>query len=1725
MSNPKGRQSALKGQLTTMKKLLDEHDTTPLTATKYRYITEKLVSYTAKMDEINEEIYCAADDAGQAAQQIEYDGITETILELTSRLGLIPDPAGPAVPVASAASTGGDQWVNLPKFELPNFSGELCEWPSFADLFLASVHGNAKLKNSQKLQYLKTSLKGEALTLIQAIPVTDANYDEAWTLLKSRYDHKREIINAILRRFFRQPKVQSVSATTLRSLHDTSNECVKALKVMSRPVDTWDDMLVYCVTERLDSESRRQWILSLTNDDPPKFEDLMKFIDQRARALVETEDDKPSQPVGTKRMKDVASHSAITQGTCPACGGSHVLQQCTEFVNSSVTQRRAMIRRLRVCYVCLRLGHMSSDCSRKTCNKCKGKHHSMVHEDRAAVSTGTGTSEVASYAANCEVQKQVLLATALVSVKDVHGRPHTLRALLDDGSQGSFATEACVQRLGLETQKVRVAVSGVSGAGVGVASKKTSLHVTSLTDGTFTTNIDCLVIPKVTRRLPNEKCRPDLWGHLRNLKLADPSFCEPGHIDLLFGADVKADVLLPTIRRGKVDAPIAQETRLGWIISGRLETPCQEVVVGHVNCELDTTMKRFWELEELPDIVHLTAEEKSCEEHFADTHGRDSTGRYIVRFPFRSPRPPLGSSRERAMRRLLQVEKRFKENPGLHEQYKAFMKEYLDLGHMVCVPDSKLDRPVGATFYLPHHPVLKESSSTTKLRVVFDGSAQSSSGVSLNKALMVGPKLQDDLFQILVRFRFHLIAFSADVCKMFRQILIHPDERDYQRILWRNHPSEPVQDFLLTTVTYGTAAAPYQASRSVKQLALDEEHAFPLASAAWRKDSYVDDLLSGAESVDAALELQDQLIRMMGSGQLLLRKWSSNHPALLEALPVDMRETTLPLSLDVDETVKTLGLIWHPASDIFSFRVVLPPTQPVISKRIVLSEMSKVFDPVGWLSPTTVKAKILFQQLWRSNLGWDEKLPCDVMEKWLAYRAELPVIQSISIPRCVMPIAHEDVELHGFCDASEQAYASALYLRVRTGDTVLVSLLTAKTKVSPLKQISLPRLELCGALLLARLISTVKKTLTVSIDGVHCWSDSTVVLHWLAKESARLKTFEANRVSEIQDVVSSGHWHHVRSEENPADCASRGISPSELSGHPLWWTGPAWLALPVVPIPSLPDLSQTELDEVRAGEKKAELSCLVSVTMDNSLMTKYSSLMKLQRVTAYCRRFIDNARVKKGGRDLGPLTVRELDRALNFWISRTQEEEFGPELECIRANRNLPVRSRIAPLNPFLDESGVMRVGGRIQLARVPEDQRHPAVLPRKHPLTTLIIGYEHLRLLHAGPQLLQGALQRRFWILCARDAVRQCTRKCVICVRHRGEVCQQMMGNLPAARLAVDRPFLSTGVDYAGPFQLRVVKGRGHKQFKAYICLFICLTTRAIHLEAVSDMTSQAFIAALQRFVSRRGKCRELYSDCGTNFVGANRELKEALAAFRKQDLNGSIARYAAAEGIDWKFNPPAAPHQGGLWEAGVKSVKYHLRRIIGSSVLNWEEFNTALCQIEACLNSRPLCPLTVDPSDLAALTPGHFLVGGPLTAIPEPDLTSIKLGRLARWQLVQQVVQHFWKRWASEYLARLQQRPKWWTYHPNLTIGDMVLVKDERFAPLHWPLGRIVDVHPGLDGKVRKVTIRTKDGNIQRPIVKVCHLPIDTQVETRTTGNKTSALATDSGKPVIVPKPGVLV
>ncbi|GFU46779.1 integrase catalytic domain-containing protein [Trichonephila clavipes] len=982
-------------------------------------------------------------------------------------------------------------------------------------------------------------------------------------------------------------------------------------------------------------------------------------------------------------------------------------------------------------------------------------------------------------------------------------------------------TRTCAEKLQLKMEKINTEVSCVNDSSMVVKNcVKTSVANKAKT---FESELMLLVVNKITDLIPNKVTDVDV-NVSEFMPLADDKFNIPDRIDMLLGAEIFNKLLRPGKFYCDNSHLVLQNTVFGYVVSESID----QVTENRVHCglivddDLNKTLKTFWEIED----------------HFVRTHRRNCEGKYAVAMTLNKDPSCLGNSKDIAIRRLNSLWKRLSRDSRKLSLYAEFLKEYEELGHLERVVESS-EPPTN--YYIPHYGVLRPEKLTTKLRIVFNGSFPTTTGISLNDILLKG-EVKEDMFETISRFRRHKFAFTTDIQNMYKQILINPDQQDLQRIIWKHGLDAEILTYRLKTVTYGLSIAPFLAIRTQQQLAKDEKSRFPLASETLLYDTYMNDIVSGTPDLETAQQLQSQLKDALQSCGMNLHKWSSNSPELLNSsFSSDVKHS---FSTVIDLSVKTLGISWKPFEDCFVFKVFVS-AKHIYTKREVLSVIAKLYDPLGFLGPVIAKAKVFLQQLWQCKLYWDDLLPNSIANEWREFVTTL---------KCI-----EECILHN--------------------GAAKVSILARKSRVAPIRVISIPPLELCACVLLAQLVKKIRSTLRLNINGIVLHTDLTIALAWLNTPANRLKTFVANRVAKVQELTEGFQWNHVPSVLNPADLVSRGLRHCDLPNLRLWWHGPQFLEKGKL------SSEETSLSPVKECEYSKELingsssyittssvcvstNCVSSIL--STLLCKSNSYMKIVRIFSYVLRFSNNVNKRKLTLS-GPLSATDIDQAETKLIRMVQEQVFLADIKSLQSKGVVSPNSKLKNLNPFIDSDGLLRVGGRLSNSDLPYVNKPPAILPGNHNLTVQIIAHFHRKNLHTGASSLLHYL----------------------------------MGN-PRDRVVPDYPF----------------------------------NCSAIHIENVSDLTFDAFIATLKRFFSRRGKCAKLYSDNGKTFVGANKELKRFLKLI--EDLDDNLAGFLSAE--------------------------------------------------EGILNSRPLCPLSSNSDDLNALTPAHFLIGRSMTSVVEPYLIELK-------------------------------------------------------------------------------------------------------------------------------------
>ncbi|XP_045453907.1 uncharacterized protein LOC123663262 [Melitaea cinxia] len=1633
---------------------------------------------------------------------------------------------------------------------------DLKAWSLFYTNFRTIIHENQTLTDAEKLYYLMGKLSGKAKLACAGITPSAENYQLIFKTLVDKFEDKRFLATSYLDQIYNIKAMSNATPTNLENFLDTFASSVAALKNLNLDNLADFLFLYLAQkkldpeTVRLFELNKHNSDIPLYDDFVAFLREHIKVLQRTSGKQdvpkgAERKADMASKPHKPPKSTHTYTTTATTpvQTFCSLCNSQHEhLYNCSAFHKMSVEDRFKFVKANNLCINCFGNHRLASCSSKSRCRWCASPHHSMIHRNSANVNSafvnsassgatsGATPSQKApgatvhhpattSTAGNDTSKSQssdsparsndvsicslsssnisrspttVLLATARVIVFDAKGKEYSVRALLDSASQSNFVSRSLCERLGLQASKNPSCsvVKGIGGTTKPIQGSA-SIRFFSRFDLSVCFDIDSLVVDKVTERLPTVPVDIANLINFNNLPLADDTYFIPGDIDLLVGASIFPHLLLSRKVQGQSDltSPLALETVLGYVIVGSAPVRADSCATVSYCCAtdpLDTAVRKFWQMEEVNAPKALSPDDTACEEIYSNTTTREADGRYVVALPFKGDVLSLGDSLKKAKTRFFCLERKMLASPKLKEAYDSVILEYLDKGYISrASPDTEATQNL-PSYTISHHGVIREDKLTSKLRVVLDASSKTTTQVSLNDILYNGQNLQGNLFNIIVNFRLYGIALSADIRQMFLCIGIRPCDRRFQRILYRFSPQEPLKVYEFNRVCFGLKSSPFHALRTVKQLLLDEGASYPRAKETVDAGLYMDDFVYSVDSEHDAISTAAEVIALLKAGQFDLVKWMSNSQKVLDAIPLSHRLSAVK-EFDDSEPHKVLGLCWSPATDYFSLKISVPAES--CTKRTILSCVAKIWDVMGFVAPVVLYAKLLIKQLWLCECDWDDVPPEHIIEQWSRFKKELPLLSELKIPRHVGIVTGDIVTIVGFADASEKAYGGVVYFHVKDGRGLRrnsVFLITAKSKVSPRKVVSLARLELCAILTLSSLITRVVEACNnrINIDRILAFSDSTVALCWVHSSPHRWDTFVANRVTKIQNEFPVQTFFHVQGTDNPADCLSRGLTPAQIIDHPLWFSGPEWLETdpnlwPVTAFnPSTVSQPPEEKKHVLLAAEGSEGNLIIS------LADRFSSWSKFLRCVVYVCRFAKLLPRRE------TVTASDLDYAENLILREIQHSYFADEIANLQSGKYCsPMFQR---LKPFLQDK-IIRVGGRLRNADISFDTKHPIILPRKGHILDLLVDYHHKVNCHAGPDLLMSILRQRYWILSARNLIRSRVHKCLPCFRLRAKPNFPEMADHRSCRVTpAVKPFLHTGTDYAGPFKVTISRGRGIRPAKAYVCLFVCLTTRAVHIEVASDLSTASFLGAFKRFQARRGLVARVHSDNATNYVCAKRTLSELHDFLMSKHFRSEFGHILAENRIEWSLNVPTACHFGGNWEANIKSLKAHLYRVIGDQILTLEEFSTVLAQIEAVMNSRPLCrTLSNDPSESLALTPAHFLTLTPLKYLPAQEIEEGPLHLLSRQELIDKLVQSFWKRWKADYLHTLQTRNKWNTPTNPIAKGDVVIIIVDNAPPLHWPLGVVEEVFPGSNGVTRIVRVRTATGTYLRPVVRLCPLP----------------------------------
>ena len=943
---------------------------------------------------------------------------------------------------------------------------------------------------------------------------------------------------------------------------------------------------------------------------------------------------------------------------------------------------------------------------------------------------------------------------------------------------------------------------------------------------------------------------------------------------------------------------------------------------------------------------------------------------------------------------------------------------------------------------------------------------------------------------ILLNFRIYQVAYAGDVREMFHQVRIRKEDRCSQRFLWRNlEPREP-DVYEMEVMTFGATCSPVSAQYVKNKTAMDFAPNKNIEEAITEK-FYVDDYLDSSPSENVALEKIGQICRVLKLGGFEIVNWITNSKIVREKLNPDILATSK--NMDNTNQHRVLGMWWNAEKDTFLFKLKkISITNQKLTKSFFLKLVMSLFDPLGLVCCFTARGRILMQDIWRTGIDWDSELPQNFRVEIERWYDDLVKLEQTVFPRCyskLIPEA-ENVQLHIFCDSSEKAFACVSYLRIQKGTHIDVALVTGKSRVSPLKPLSIPRLELQGALMASRLSKAILEHLEIKIDNITFWTDSKCVWYWVRSDGRNFKPFIAHRVGEIQELTSEKDWRWIPGELNVADEATRTESKGLDVISNRWIYGPSFLKLPECEWPNI-IVNKSEIDEKMLEVKKDyQGETVMNITIERKNIpniNRFSRWIRLIRSTAWTSRF-ENWMIAKKRKEkftFPPnLTVKEISDAEKKWIKISQQESFREDLKLLTNERPLEKSNRLFSLNPCF-KNGIIVLSGRTRLSKtMSEDAMNPIILCPKHPYTKLLMQHYHEKFAHKGTETVLNDLRQKFWILNARAAVKLVFRNCQKCKNERAKPKPPLMGQLPIPRVTSGlRAFTNTGLDYFGPINVTI----GRRTEKRWGVLFTCMAVRAVRLELASSLNTDSAIMAIRRFIARRGYVENIYCDNGTNFKSSDRELREEIKNLEKK----SLIEFGTTKNIQFHFNPPAAPHMGGAWERLIRTVKTTMGKILYCQKLREETLYTVLVETENIINARPLTKISTDPDDLEAITPNHFLMGWSNTeSLSKGDMEGKNIRR--EWRKCQTFVQAFWVRWCKEYLPTLNKKNIWNTDQKPLRVNDVVVLVDESTPRYHWKLGKIEKVYPGPDQRVRVVDVRTQNSSYRRPVTKICRLEV---------------------------------
>ncbi|XP_062538136.1 uncharacterized protein LOC134206436 [Armigeres subalbatus] len=1362
-----------------------------------------------------------------------------------------------------------------------------------------------------------------------------------------------------------------------------------------------------------------------------------------------------------------------------------------------------------LCKICL-VPHGKWPCkSNKVCNVggCSKGHNTLLHPGFPEELRGRpGNSSPAVVSVHRQLQNTILFRIIPVTLYG-EGTQVSTFAFLDEGSSLTLMNAEIARQLNIvgevhplcltwtgnvkrrekESQQVSLQISGYSNK------KKFVLGDVRTVAG--------LALPTQSLRYRDLARK---YSHLEGLPIQDYERAVPG---ILIGMD-NVHLAIPLRRRERgVREPIAAKTRLGWTIFGCVGDPAEvDVSPSFHICEcanlegLHGLVESFFAEENLGISVQRTLEgdeDRRAREILENTTVQLDNGRYETGLLWRNDDVKFPSSYAMAKSRLSCLHRRLKSNPELLTTLETQIVDYQAKGYAHKVSKHEFEKfNPSRTWFLPLGVVINPRKPG-KVRMIWDAAAKVG-GVSFNGMLLKGPDLLTPLPKVLFQFRQRQVAVVGDVREMYHQFFIRESDRSAQCFLWSSAAAQSPDIFVMDAATFGSTCSLCQAQFIKNMNAKNWATEFPEAAVALIENHYVDDYLDSRDTAKEMSKLAADVRTVHAKAGFEIRNWQSNSEEVLADLGEQRITKWKEFTNDkVNNIERVLGMTWLTERDEFTFRFSLPDVlqclvlgDAVPTKRRILRFIMSLYDPLGLISYILIHGKIIIQDLWRSGVGWDDSIPKEVDEIWRRFVNVISELNQVHVPRCYFPGygqgSYESLELHVFVDASLSAMACVAFFRINDRGLLRCSLVASKAKVAPLKPLSIPRLELQAAVLGCRLMKAIVNSHSIAIKKRYIWTDSNTVLSWIRSDARKYRPYVAVRVGEILDDTKVQEWRYVPSGLNVADDATKWKGFPNLRPTCRWFKGPDFLNK------MEHDWPKQKMDLVEAKEEMRTVQVHYEEVRERFIdSSRFSKWERLLRSAAYVYLFI--RRCRRASTTIAKLNQSDFRNAEQAIWRSTQWDVYAEECSSLRRiqavnessasidKKNSPLRK----LSPFIGEGGVLRMGGRIGASQfASNDAKYPVILPKGHRVTDLIIDKYHRRYGHQNGETVVNEIRQKYHISNLRAEVRKVNKRCQWCRIYKAQPMVPRMAPLPEERLTpFVRPFSKVGIDYFGPYLIKI----GRSLVKRWVVLYTCLVIRAVHLEVAASLSTESCMMALRRFIARRGAPEQVFTDNGTNFVGTERELARQL-----QNINGELSESFTNTNTKWNFIPPASPHMGGAWERMVRSVKAAMNSIDHPRTPTEEVFLTVLCEAESMVNSRPLTYIPLEGSDQEALTPNHFLLlSSDGVKQPEKQPVEEKSALRSNWRLCQHILDQFWLRWIREYLPTIARRTKWFAETKAIEVGDVVFIVDGNVRN-RWTRGLVIAVFPGKDGRIRQAEVRTTSGTLRRSVSKLAVMDV---------------------------------